>query len=429
MVSGTLSSIIIEAPATCIDGIQNQGETGVDCGGPCWSCDPPFDNSVSCGAHSAPTCADCPQGHGPSWCNGDCHWDYTENECVASAESEIFCWDNNDCVATETCEPAAALNYTSSFDLNKQISTEKRNSMLKEASENYYRLKTRYGNSSPRWAESVHFDFSKDGYGPNKWSQVYKNGWILEDSIIVHKSVMNTYFCTVGYGGGYAGIQQHPSESCGKTEGFCGIFIFSLWDQGSNHASLVTAGEDVYIEDFGGEGTGIKSMKFVDWRPNEEVVTSVEGTWDAHNQGWKVKCTFKIGQTEHFMAEFQRRGDHGMQDDFGYYTFVEDWDRNEHADGCLYQRSAAFLTPKTYYIENGEQKVVEFDNAMFTGDLNPGQSFCNDWSCADSGVNFFSLTTGGARQGKPDQNCWNYENFDFDPNNDPDLTGPLQHCV
>merc|ERR1712212_659829 len=79
-------------------------------------------------------------------------------------------------------------------------------------------------------------------------------------------------------------------------------------------------------------------------------------------------------------------------------------DRNEHADGCLYQRSAAFLTPKTYYIENGEQKVVEFDNAMFTGDLNPGQSFCNDWSCADSGVNFFSLTTGGARQGKPDQN-------------------------
>ena len=43
--------------------------------------DPPF-NGVSCGAHSAPTCAACPQGHGPSWCNGHCTWDYTESECV-----------------------------------------------------------------------------------------------------------------------------------------------------------------------------------------------------------------------------------------------------------------------------------------------------------------------------------------------------------
>ena len=29
---------------------------------------------VSCGNHMASTCADCPQGNGASWCNGDCHW-------------------------------------------------------------------------------------------------------------------------------------------------------------------------------------------------------------------------------------------------------------------------------------------------------------------------------------------------------------------
>merc|ERR1719464_2317580 len=29
---------------------------------------------VLCGGHRAPTCADCPQGHGQSWCNADCVW-------------------------------------------------------------------------------------------------------------------------------------------------------------------------------------------------------------------------------------------------------------------------------------------------------------------------------------------------------------------
>ena len=100
--------------------------------------------------------------------------------------------------------------------------------------------------------------------------------------------------------------------------GFCGVFIFSLWDRGGNDASIVRAGKNVYTDDFGGEGTGVKSMKLVDWRPNEKVVTTVKGTWDARIQGWKVECTFQIGRTEHFMAEFQRRGEIGMQDDFTF---------------------------------------------------------------------------------------------------------------
>ena len=30
--------------------------------------------NVSCGAHSAASCAECPSGHGAAWCNGDCVW-------------------------------------------------------------------------------------------------------------------------------------------------------------------------------------------------------------------------------------------------------------------------------------------------------------------------------------------------------------------
>merc|ERR1712224_1168214 len=90
----------------------------------------------------------------------------------------------------------------------------------------------------------------------------------------------------------------------------------------------------------------------------------------------------------------------------------------KNADGCLYQRSAAFITPKIYYNEAGKQKVVELDTARFTGDTNAGQSFCKDWSCADSGINFFTMTTGGARQGKPDQECYHGQMFAFNAENE-----------
>jgi len=32
-------------------------------------------NQVTCGAHNAKKCSDCPQGHGASWCNVDCVWE------------------------------------------------------------------------------------------------------------------------------------------------------------------------------------------------------------------------------------------------------------------------------------------------------------------------------------------------------------------
>merc|ERR1712038_23137 len=34
---------------------------------------------VNCGAHTAPSCQQCPQGNGRNWCNGECEW--TNNQC------------------------------------------------------------------------------------------------------------------------------------------------------------------------------------------------------------------------------------------------------------------------------------------------------------------------------------------------------------
>lgn len=38
-------------------------------------------DTVSCGNHRAATCADCPQGNGPDWCNGDCSWSWSNSNC------------------------------------------------------------------------------------------------------------------------------------------------------------------------------------------------------------------------------------------------------------------------------------------------------------------------------------------------------------
>jgi len=37
---------------------------------------------VQCGGHTAVNCAACPQGHGASWCNGDCMWEHNPGRCI-----------------------------------------------------------------------------------------------------------------------------------------------------------------------------------------------------------------------------------------------------------------------------------------------------------------------------------------------------------
>jgi len=51
---------------------------------------------VSCGGHYAATCAECPQGNGESWCNGECSW--RGNECVVAQleQGDTTCWNRGE---------------------------------------------------------------------------------------------------------------------------------------------------------------------------------------------------------------------------------------------------------------------------------------------------------------------------------------------
>ena len=128
------------------------------------------------------------------------------------------------------------LSTFSAKNFTRKLRRSKRNAMFKYASDDYYSLKIRSKRSNfmpGRWAESVHLYFTRDGFDRSKWSAISKNGWMLENTIVVHKSVKRTFFETVGYGGGYAGIQQLPSRSCGMSKGktitylLYGIFQYS----------------------------------------------------------------------------------------------------------------------------------------------------------------------------------------------------------
>ena len=75
---------------------------------------------VSCGLHTATSCSQCPQGHGASWCNGDCLW--LGEQCIYRPPNSVRCgghyapscsecpqengasWCNGDCIwADDEC--------------------------------------------------------------------------------------------------------------------------------------------------------------------------------------------------------------------------------------------------------------------------------------------------------------------------------------
>ena len=52
---------------------------------------PIVEHGVSCGNHRASACAECTQGHGKSWCNGDCVWSQSNGVCQRKTSLTVNC--------------------------------------------------------------------------------------------------------------------------------------------------------------------------------------------------------------------------------------------------------------------------------------------------------------------------------------------------
>ncbi len=209
------------------------------------------------------------------------------------------------------------------------------------------------------------------------------SSWTLECSVEVEKSADCTYFCVVGWSpGGYSGIQQ--------IEGGKRVAIFSMWNDGDDDVGCVQVGDGVRVSAFGGEGTGLKSMKAFDWKENERVTITVKGRKNASSSIWRVSCEVNVnGKKPFLMATFERNCSRNPPFRAnGFYAFVEDWDRCDGARGHQVQRRAVFKDAKC----NGKP----MNKVRFTKVEDGDDAYANEKACAGKCANdTYFLSTGG----------------------------------
>ncbi len=145
------------------------------------------------------------------------------------------------------------------------------------------------------------------------------------------KSVDGTYFCNIGFNGGYFGVQQLP--------GGMKISIFSIWDGRSNDPNFTAKDKQaraVYthpgtrVSRFGGEGSGIKSMMRYNWKLNEysSYLVTVSPSDDPKRSYYSAFLKDDTTGEWIRMATFNAIGAPQLR---GAYSFVEDFKRNYKA--------------------------------------------------------------------------------------------------
>jgi hypothetical protein len=173
-----------------------------------------------------------------------------------------------------------------------------------------------------------------------------------------------TYFCQLGFSGGYLGIQK-----LGDGKKIC---IFSIWDGSSNNsqhtdkelrANAIFARKGVQVRRFGGEGSGIKSMMPYNWKLNEysAYIVTVSPTdqpnrhiYTAFLQDPETKEWFR-------MASFNAIGKNKL---VGIYSFVEDFKRDYNS----YNLGHKSYYRNPWYFSKSENKWYPITNLCFTAD-------------------------------------------------------------
>jgi len=228
----------------------------------------------------------------------------------------------------------------------------------------------------PKPATSCHLRF-----GPElpDYSPEHVKKWSLKCTVQVEKSADCTYFMVTGFGpGGYCGIQQLPNNERKA--------IFSMWNEENISVYLVNAGEGVDVTEFGGEGTGIKTMRDFDWKEGDDITFQVDGQLiDGY---WFVSCYYFVNENEQLMAKLRRSEKGGNPlSKTGFYSFVEDWNRCKDAKGYKIKRKARFLNPKFdgILLKNAQFTKVETGCDAYGADLARGKT-CENGFILESGI-------------------------------------------
>lgn len=217
------------------------------------------------------------------------------------------------------------------------------------------------------------------------------NSWTIENTVCVRHTADCTYFCVIGWGpGGYSGIQQIDENHR--------VAIFSMWNDGTNSVREIEHGDGVSVTSFGGEGTGMKAMKEVNWQPDQKITFRVAGVkYNNHNNQtvWRCSCWFEVeNRGWQFMCAYERTGPHPFNQ---FYSFVEDWKREHNCEGHAIRRSVEFTQPK---LITGNGEVNNLRQAIFTKQSNGADEYGQGKAFGGVGVtsSCFLLSTGGSTE-------------------------------
>lgn len=239
-----------------------------------------------------------------------------------------------------------------------------------------------------RQARSVHLFYK----------EVPKDAKVFYMEACVVRAAPGSYYCLIGFKGGYAGIQQLRNGQH--------IAIFSLWepsnpfdfsaDPNKVDASIATrclyAGEGVDASRFGGEGTGGKSMVPFAWEVGRPVRMAVSVGKDEDPERATYTGWIYSGDQWFRIAVFSsavNKGDMTLREP---YSFIEDFMRNVKSRDEV--RVACF---SPLWAHNGEG-WTECSNATFSADGNALKTI--DAGAASYG---FWCATGGQTVNKTTQ--------------------------
>ena len=369
--------------------------------------------TVSCGNHKATTCAECPQGNGESWCNGECYWDSSSSTCVTM--TSVSCgnhkaricaecpqgngesWCNGECKwqpSSSTCIDATARTCANGkvsiagcdscpygaeecSDDNGDCTWISRSATCRDTFSNEIRT------------ASVQLNYDTP-------ISVERPAWFFQRVSPV--SISNvTYFASNGHGYGYGGFQ--------KVNATHGSVIFSLWDQGGcdqdfgecdseNIATTVACGKEVTCTDFGGEGTGRKSILWTnDSLPvvgeSYYMMTQAEYLGNKRMQYTGYFYDPIISKTWRLMSRIEvSTNDKEKWWIHGMFSFVEQW----AAVNTTIERSALFGPG---YVSADGINFVPIQKARYTHGIKENHEHVNAWQTGQDTLNAVGIATGG----------------------------------
>ncbi len=154
----------------------------------------------------------------------------------------------------------------------------------------------------------------------------YKGDIIINTLRVMSPSPLYTYYCALqwnagGEGGGYCGMQEHPN---GRN------FIYSIWDPISSTRAIAAdyKGPGTLTENFGGEGTGLKSWNFALGWKTDEWYTFVSRNWNQNTSSFFGFWVFSHADTIWHHIVTMNFPVANVRFNTATGSFIEDWSGN-----------------------------------------------------------------------------------------------------